>query len=150
MANTIVMFDSVRAACYAGSEHLSKTFRFAALKSTWTPSIDSSTVASLTSHMVTTLSGDPATKSKRFVGTIATVGDITKSADGVIKFDLSNGAITASSGQLICAQYGLLFASANHAAGVPAFYWQMSTAEIVTGTLNITWPDPIWETSDNV
>lgn len=147
MAGTIIMFDSFQFKMWKGDANLSDTFRVAFLKSSWTPSIDTSSVASLTAHMCTTLSGGPADHAKQVPGTSATIAEITKSADGVLKFDLSNIVCTASSGTNLCAQYGVIFGSGGTS---PAFYWQLSSAEVVTGSLNLTWPDPVYETSDNV
>lgn len=147
MAKTLVMFDSMKLGCWNGAANLSGTYRIAFLSDTWSPSIDTSTVASLTSYFCTQLSGNPATKTKQVPGVGAAIALITKSADGVMKFDLSDMNATASSGLNISARYGLLYRSAGT---VPSFYWEISTTAIAAAILNITWPSPCFETSDNV
>jgi len=109
MAKTVVIFDSAKLALMTGGMNLSDTYRCALLSAGWTPSIDISDIAnSISSFMHTKGSNGLA---DRVVNPPAggSLGDqFTKTADGVLKFDLSDVAFTASSGENLCAQYGVV------------------------------------------
>lgn len=149
MANTIAMFDSFKRALMAGSEHMSKTFHVGIMSAGWTPDMNTSTVASLTSKMVALVGGN----SRQCPGVGQVVANITVSAAGRVRFDLSDLAVTASVGNM-SARYGCGWRSATDGqlnAVVPCFYWEISTTEIVANILNIQWPSGgIFKTDDNV
>lgn len=142
MAKTIVIFDSAKRELMTGGLNLSDTYRLYLLTAGWTPSIDTSTRASLTAYMCPTISGD-RTAGRQF----SAIGDFTKTADGVLKFDLPDITCTASTGTNLSAMYGVIIASA---ATMPLLYWEISTAEVVASQINITMPtEGVFETSDN-
>ena len=152
MAKTFVVFDIAKHALMTGGMNLSNTFRCALISAgAWTPAIDDAT-ATLTS---TAIEGTWA--HQKGSGTVAvavcnppgngTLGNqFTKSAAGVYKFDLSDVAITASTGSNITSQYAVVYESAGMALG----FWEISSAAIVASQVNITWPaSGLFETSDN-
>jgi hypothetical protein len=142
MGKTVVIFDKAKRELMTGGLNLSDTFRVALLSAGWTPSIDTSSVASLTAYFHAKASAGQAVRQ------IMPIGDFTKTADGVLKFDLSDIAVTASSGENICARYGVIYGSGQT---VPLAYWELSTAEVVASQINIQWDSAgVFETSDNV
>lgn len=151
MAFTFNVFDSLWLSIMTSPEHLSETFRIALTKNTWDPTADPtvSSVASLTANFITNLSG--GAKDKQIVGPGSTVALVSRSAAGVLKFDLSDIGITATTGGTLCARYAILFRSAASYAAVPPLGWvELSSTEMDATLINITWPDPLFETSDNV
>ncbi|NIV38600.1 MAG: hypothetical protein GWN58_57040, partial [Anaerolineae bacterium] len=135
MANTIVIFDAAKLALLNSSYNLSATMRATLMSTGWTPSIDASTVASLSTYFATKFSGGAT--SKQCPGPDQAVALVTKTADGVIKFDLSDIAFTASSGTNLSARYGLVYPSGGT---IPVLYWEISSDEVVASQINVTWP----------
>lgn len=115
----------------------------------WTPDMNTSTVASLTSKMVALVGGN----TRQCPGVGQLVANITLSAEGRIRYDLSDIAVTANVGNM-SARYGVGFRSATdgeYAAVVPCFYWEISSTEVVANILNIQWPSGgLLKTDDNV
>lgn len=151
MAKTVIIFDSAKLALMTGGLNLSDTYRVALLSAGWTPSIDISDFGnSISSFQCTGVSGGPVAGGQRQAASPGGGGlgdQFTKTADGVLKFDLSDIAFTATSGSNISAQYGVIVASG---ATIPLAYWELSTAEVVASQINVQWPAAgIWETSDN-
>jgi hypothetical protein len=148
MAKTVVIFDSAKLALMTGGLNLSDTYRCALLTAAWTPSIDISDFGnSISSFANPNASGGDAVRVVNPPGGGALGDQFTKTADGVLKFDLSDVAFTASTGLNICAQYGVIYASG---ATVPLAYWELSTGEVVASQINVQWPAAgIFETSDN-
>lgn len=141
MADTFVVFDKAKLAVLTGGLNFSDTFRCALMSAGWTPSMDTSTVASLTSFWHTKGSAGQA---DRKVG----LSTVTYTAAGVIKFDLSDVVFTASTGTNISAMYGVVYGSAQT---IPMGYWVLSVSEIVSNQITIQWPAAgLFETSDNV
>jgi len=142
MGKTVVVFDKAKIGLLSGDLKLSDTYRVALLSGGWTPSIDTSTVVSVTTYFHLKASAGQADRQ------IANVGTVAKVTDGVIKFDLDDIAVTASTGENICARYGVLFASGG---AIPLAYWELSTAEVVASQINVQWDSAgVFETSDNV
>lgn len=148
MAKTVVIFDSAKLALMTGGMNLSDTYRCALLSAGFTPSIDISDIAnSISSFMHTKGSAGLADRVVNPPGGGSLGDQFTKTADGVLKFDLSDVAFTASSGENLCAQYGVIYASG---ATIPLAYWELSTAEVVASQINVQWPAAgVFETSDN-
>lgn len=145
---TIVIFDRAKLGLLTGDVNLSATMRGWLMSTGWTPNIDTSTIASLTTYFHTKLSGsfsDGRRINPPGGGTLA--DQVTKTADGVLKFDLSDVAFTASSGASLSAQYGVV---AKSGGTIPILYWQLSTAEVVATQVTVQWPAAgLFETSDN-
>lgn len=149
MANTFVVFDKMKLGCINGDEHFSGTYRGALMSTGWTPSMATSTLASLTTYFCTQLSGNPADKAKQILGAGQATAFITLTAEGIVKVDLTDINFTASSGLTLSSKYGVLWRSKS--ATVPMGYWELSTTEVVNSQINITWPTGgLFETSDNV
>lgn len=149
MATTVAMFDSMKLALIGGTEHLSKTFRVALMSAGWTPDLNTSTVASLTSKMVALAGGH----TRQCPGPGQVVALVTLSAAGRVKWDLSDIALTASAGN-VSARYGVVFKSAadgGYGSVIPAVYWEVSSTEVVANIINVTWPSGgLVKTDDNV
>lgn len=149
MATTVAMFDSMKLALLNSTEHLSETFRVALGSAGWTPDMNTSTVASLTSKFVALAGGN----TKQCPGPGQAAALITLSAAGRVKFDLSDIALTASTGN-VSARYGFVFKSATEGSYntiTPAFYWEVSSTEVVANIINVTWPSGgLMKTDDNV
>lgn len=153
MAKTFVIFDIAKHALMTGGMNLSNSYRCALISAgAWTPTIDDLT-ATLTSTAIDATwahqKGSAGAATRKLVppggGTLA--NQWTKTANGVYKFDLSDIALTASTGFNITTQYAVVYESAGMALG----FWEISTAAIVASQVNITWPaDGLFETSDNV
>jgi hypothetical protein len=152
---TFVVFDIAKLGMGRALVNLSATYR-AAPWSGATPSIDTSTMASLTAGMtVANLSASGQTAAVGSAGRqLAPPGDgalsaqWTKTADGVIKFDLSDIAFTASSGANITANHVIIWRSGTT---LPLGYAELSTGTIVASQINVQWPaEGLFETSDNV
>lgn len=142
MGKTVVIFDKAKRELMTGGLSLSDTFRLVLLSGGWTPSIDTSTMGSVCANIHAKASGGNANRQ------ILPIGDFTKTADGVLKFDLSDIAVTASSGENLCARYGVIYGSGQT---VPLLYWELSTAEVVASQINVQWDSAgLFETSDNV
>jgi len=149
MAATLVMFDKWKEEMLLGNVGLSDTFLVALLSAGWTPSIDTSSVTnSLSTYFCASASGGDAIRSLNPPGGGTLSDQVTKTANGVIKIDFSDVAITASSGVNMDCQYGVIYPSAG---AVPFAYWEISSAAITVSQLSITWPAAgLIETSDNV
>lgn len=149
MATTVAMFDSMKMALLGSTEHLSKTFRVALMSAGWTPDMNTSTVASLTSKFVALVGGN----TRQCPGPGQVTALLTLSAAGRVKFDLSDIALTASTGN-VSARYGAVFRSATDGAYnvvTPALYWEVSSTEVVANIINVTWPSGgLLKTDDNV
>lgn len=145
-AGTIVIYDSAKLMLGRASLNLSQTFAIAlAHSASYTPNIDDSTFAS----------GSFLLLSGNGVSRVAGVGLWTKTAAGVMKLDLSDINLTASSGVNLSAKWAVLFAqnaAAATASYVPVMYFDLSTGgEVVASQINITFPaEGLFETSDNV
>ena len=129
-----------------GDLALSNTFRCYLLDN-WTPDYSTSTIASLTAAITQNLSGSWS-EGRAF----SVIGDITRTAAGVIKFVLPDITFTASSGINLTARYGVVAASGAgaHAMGDADLlgYWEVSTADIIATQLNLTLPtDGLFDTS---
>lgn len=148
--STFVVFDSFKLAVFRGDTNFSGTYRCMLMSAGWTPNLQTSTVASLTGAFCTQLSNYPTATSRQVLGAGTTGGAfITLTLTGVIKFDLTDIAFTATSGSQLSAQYGCLYKSASQT--VPMGYWQLSSAEVVGSQINITWPAAgLFETSANL
>lgn len=156
MAGTLVMFDSWKEELLLGNVGFSDSFRCALLSAGWTPSIDISSMSlSICSFIAASASNQAGA---RFTGAAdrkvappggGTLSDqITKTADGVIKLDLSDLVFTASSGINMDVQYLVGYASA---VDTPAFYWEISTGALTVSQFTVQWPAAgLFETSDNV
>jgi hypothetical protein len=141
MANTVVIFDSWRLAAFRQQVNASATHRMYLLNAAPTD-IDTSSFASSVSALVaTSASGGDADKQLTNV-------KITKSAAGVIKWDCNDITFTATAGQSLNVQYGLVKQSS---VDIPMFYWEISSAPVVATQFGISVPaSGFWETSDNV
>lgn len=148
-AGTINIYDSAKYKLGLGLLNLSQTFVIAITHSaSYTPNIDDSDYGASISKGVILLSGNAAT---RVIG----VGVWTKTAAGVMKFDLSDVNVTASTGINLSGKYGIVLAQNGAAATVsylPVAYFQLSAgSSVVASQINITWPAAgLFETSDNV
>ena len=148
-AGTINIYDSAKYKLGLGLLNLSQTFVIAITHSaSYTPNIDDSDYGASISKGVILLSGGGAT---RVIG----VGVWTKTAAGVMKFDLSDVNITASTGLNLSGKYGIVLAQNGAAATtsyLPVAYFQLSAgSSVVASQINITWPAAgLFETSDNV
>jgi len=150
-AGTFNIYDSAKLRIGRGELNLSQTFFVCVTHSaSYTPNIDDSDYGGSISAGVLLLSGNDAV---RQVGT--GVGLWTKTAAGVMKFDLSDVNLTASSGVNLSAKYCVLLADNGAAATtsyVPVGYFELSVgSSVVASQINITWPAAgVFETSDNV
>lgn len=146
MAKTFVVFDNAILNILQGDLALSNTFRCYILDN-WTPDYATSTIASVTAAITPNLSAT-ASGGRAF----ASIGDITRTAAGVIKFTLPDITFTASSGTTMTCRYGLVAASATGShdmvdAGLLG-YWEISSADIAASQLNLTMPtDGLFDTS---
>jgi len=150
-AGTFNIYDSAKFRIGAAELNLSQTF-FVVLthSASYTPNIDDSDFGASISAGCITLSGDDIT---RQIGT--GVGLWTKTADGVLKFDLSDVNLTATSGSNLSAKYAVVLADGG-ATGttsyIPVGWFELSVgSSVVASQINITWPAAgVFETSDNV
>lgn len=149
MANTFIVFDAFKKAMFLGQAHLSDTYRVYIMSAGWTPSIATSTVASMTAQLCQKLSSSWSDGRQ-----LAALPDVTISAAGVIRVDISDIAFTASTGTNLSAQYAFIAksgAGAHKTADPPMGYWALSSAEVVASQINCTIDaSGIFETSDNV
>ena len=141
MANTVVVFDSWKLACGRQQVNASATHRMYLLNAA-PADIDTSSFAnSLSALVATSASGGDA--DKQVVNPLW-----TKIADGVIRWDCNDITFTATAGQSLKVQYGLVRQSS---VDIPFFYWEISTAPVVATQFGISVPATgFWETSDNV
>lgn len=150
-AGTFNIYDSAKLLLGNGGLSLSQTFHVCLTHSaSYTPNIDDSDFGASISAGAILLSGDAIT---RQVGT--GVGLWTKTADGVMKFDLSDVNFTASTAINLSAKYCVLMADNAAAATtsyVPVGWFELSVgSSVVASQINIQWPaEGVFETSDNV
>lgn len=152
---TIIVFDTAKEDLLTGGQNLSDTYRCALCSASYTFSVGlSQGMDTLCAHIHTKGSADA---SAIFTGAVdrkvnppggGGLGDqLTITAAGKLKFDLSDVNFTASSGTNICAKYGLVYASG---ATNPLGFWTLSTAEVVASQINVTWPSAgLFEVSSN-
>jgi len=150
-AGTFNIYDSAKLLMGRAGLNLSQTFYVVLTHSaSYTPNIDDSDYGASISAGAILLSGNGVT---RQVGT--GVGLWTKTAAGVMKFDLSDVNLTASTGINLSAKYCVLLAENGAAATtsyLPVGYFQLSVgSSVVASQINIQWPAAgVFETSDNV
>ncbi len=141
MANTVVIFDSWKLGCGRQQVNASATHRMYLLNTAPTDIDTSSFANSLSALVAASASGGDA--DKQLSGVLW-----TKSADGVIKWDCDDITFTATAGQSLNVQYGLVKQSS---IDIPFFYWEISSAPVVATQFGISVPaSGFWETSDNV
>lgn len=146
MANTIGLFDKIKTELF--KEYFCATFRGVLLNQAAAPDMNTSTMASLNASIVV-LSGNATLTGRQIVGTSAAYADVTLTAAGIMKIDLSDMAFTASTGTNMTAKFGALYKS--RSATAPVFFWEISTASVVASQINVTWPSGgVFTTDDNV
>lgn len=142
MANTVVVFDSWKLYAPSGAGiNASATHRMYLL-STGPANIDTSSFAnSLSSLVASSASGGRADRQLAGV-------TWAKVSTGVIRWDCNDVTFTATAGQSLNVQYGLVRQSN---IDIPMCYWEISTAQVVATQFGISIPATgMWETSDNV
>ena len=154
MANTIIVFDSAKERMMLGTLNLSLSL-LVGLANNWTTAngitgdrMDTSSVtASVSSFWATSASGGVAVRrAPPLAGD--PLNNVTKSAQSRIKFDLSDMAITATSGQNIDAGWAVVYLSVS---GIPVCYWEISSATVSGAVLSIPWPaGGLFKTDDSL
>lgn len=148
MANTVVVFDSWRLAAGKGEINASATHRMYLLNAAPT-NIDTSSFANSISALVATSASNqggvhaPGAADRQLANVVW-----AKISEGVIRWDCDDVTFTATAGQSLNVQYGLVRQSN---VDQPMFYWEISSAPVVATQFGISVPDSgFWETSDNV
>jgi len=152
-AGTFIFLDSAKLLIMGGAFHLSATHVVGLVHSASVGAldIDTSTQASMTAL---TLSGDVIYKTQ------GAISVITKTAAGVLKYDMSDINMTASSGVTLSAKWAVVLSPMQisgtvatvTSSFVPIGFFELSVgSEVVASQINITWPAAgVFETSDNV
>lgn len=140
MANTVVIFDAWKLAAFRGQVNASATHRMYLLNGA--PDIDTSSYSSSISALVAT-SASGGNADKQLANVV-----VTKTANGVVKWDADDVTFTSTTGQTLDIQYVLVRQSS---VDIPHFYWEVSTGSIAATQFGVSAPAAgFWETSDNV
>lgn len=136
MATTVVLFTPAIRALMTGGLSLSDSYRCALMTSSWTPDNATSTVASLTGLWCTSGSNGQADRHVYPPANGTLADQCTVTADGVVKFDLSDLVFTATTGQQLDARYGVVYPSAG---AIPLGYWEISITTVTAAQYTAQW-----------
>jgi hypothetical protein len=129
---TIRFFNTGLDALFTGGINLSKTFRCALLSDGYSLNLDAASFsADISAYVCGNASGGAAI---RKVGG----GLVTSSSRGVLAWDLTDVALTATAGEIMCARYAILLQSG---VDIPVAVFEISASEAVARIFNIQWPD---------